>query len=62
MFPAAHSCPYTAPTVVPTEVFVQLHEEKQQVIDPAKEYKLLKRWGCGEKVLYWLSFVQIQHA
>lgn len=37
MFPAAHSCPYIAPTVVPTEVFVQLHDEKQQGTDPAKE-------------------------
>lgn len=37
MSPAAHSCPYTALTVVPTEVFVQLHDEKQQGTDPARE-------------------------
>lgn len=35
--PAAHSCPCAAPTVVPTEVFVQLRDEKQQGTDPAKQ-------------------------
>lgn len=29
--------PYTDPTVVPTEVFVQLHDEKHQGTDPVKE-------------------------
>jgi len=35
--PAAHSCPYTAPTVVPTgtQGFAQLRDEKQQGTDPA---------------------------
>lgn len=51
MLPLAHSCPYTPPTVVPTEVFVQLHDEKQQATDPAKEYNLLQRWGVGGSLI-----------
>lgn len=56
--PAAHSCPGTAPAAVPTEVFVQLHDEKQQGTDPAKERSAERTWG--KKVLNWLRLVQIQ--
>lgn len=45
MSPAARSCPGTAPAAVPTEVFVQLRDEKQQGTNPATEWSAERTWG-----------------